>query len=358
MKIAFIAHYYVPAPGGAERQLEIQAYQFAVNGCKVLILTRQKFDKTYPYKTHENLTVKNFNLNIPILGSVIFSIYCLIHLFRFRPNVLQPLLLMNTVTIAYFVSRLTKSKLIYKLAGAGFNGELCTALNDLGSRKRLNTVSRHFKVVAISKELEIDFKAQYPDADVLRIPNSVKVRDSITESKNKVILGVGRLDEGKNFSLLIESFYRSGLHKDGYTLEIYGKGPEEGKLVDLLKNYDLFNFASINEPVSNITEIMSKSAMLVICSKAEGMSNVMLEAMANGCPLITSRVSGVSDVLDDTRAYIMDSYDLQDYTDILKYVSENPQEAAQKAQKAYEFASKNLTPESVCSQYMQYFREK
>jgi glycosyltransferase involved in cell wall biosynthesis len=82
-------------------------------------------------------------------------------------------------------------------------------------------------------------------------------------------------------------------------VEIFGNGPYKRKLDKDIAKYRLSEVVTLKGPVSNPQTYFPDFDLLVSCSLYEGMSNVMLEAMAAGLPVVVSEVSGSRDVLID-----------------------------------------------------------
>lgn len=106
--------------------------------------------------------------------------------------------------------------------------------------------------------------------------------------RKKVIVGAGRLDKQKNFSLLISAFAEFSKEVPGYELCIYG----EGRLREQLESEaDLLGVADkvlLPGRKNNLLELMNECSMFVLSSNYEGMPNVLIEAMCMGMPVIST----------------------------------------------------------------------
>ena len=119
--------------------------------------------------------------------------------------------------------------------------------------------------------------------------------------REKIIVGAGRLEPQKNFSLLIDSFaefYKS--HSD-YRLVIYGEGRLKEELMAHAKGKlptTAFEFAG---RVSDLPERLNKATAFVLSSDFEGMPNVLIEAMACGVPSISTDCpsGGSAELIED-----------------------------------------------------------
>ena len=119
-----------------------------------------------------------------------------------------------------------------------------------------------------------------------------------------VILGIGRLAPQKNFSLLIKAFAQVRRARPARLVIIGdGAGAELAKLQALAASLDLTSadvwFAGHQ---SNPLKFLANAGLFVLSSNWEGMSNVLLEAMACGCPVVaTDCPTGVRELLEDGR---------------------------------------------------------
>jgi glycosyltransferase involved in cell wall biosynthesis len=102
-------------------------------------------------------------------------------------------------------------------------------------------------------------------------------------------------------------------------VEIFGNGPYKRKLDKDIAKYRLSEVVSLKGPVSNPQTYFPDFDLLVSCSLYEGMSNVMLEAMAAGLPVVVSEVSGSRDILTNpSQGVIFPPGDVDKLVSILK----------------------------------------
>jgi glycosyltransferase involved in cell wall biosynthesis len=113
-----------------------------------------------------------------------------------------------------------------------------------------------------------------------------------------VILGVGRLTYQKNFALLIQSFSQL-LERQKSRLMILGEGEERQALENLIRSLCLGEAASLPGTVENPYAYMSRAAVLALSSRYEGLPTALVEALACGCPVVsTDCPSGPFEILD------------------------------------------------------------
>jgi glycosyltransferase involved in cell wall biosynthesis len=112
------------------------------------------------------------------------------------------------------------------------------------------------------------------------------------------ILGVGRLTDQKNFSSLIKSFDIVNSQRES-RLVILGEGEKRQDLEELVNKLYLENRVSMPGFVDNPYKYMDKSDVFVLSSRYEGSVNVLIEALACECSIVsTDCPHGPSEILE------------------------------------------------------------
>lgn len=122
------------------------------------------------------------------------------------------------------------------------------------------------------------------------IPNAAPVlnKENLKINKDKVIVGVGRLDEQKNFQMLIRAYKRISSDIPEYKLFIYGEGTLRSELIQLIKDLKLTDKVFLPGYVRDIENKIARASIFVLSSNYEGMPNALMEAMALGVPVIST----------------------------------------------------------------------
>jgi glycosyltransferase involved in cell wall biosynthesis len=116
-----------------------------------------------------------------------------------------------------------------------------------------------------------------------------------------VLLGAGRLTEQKNFPMLIHAFAIVRQQRPA-RLVILGEGEERSSLEHLCKRVGVQEDVDLPGFLLNPYAFMARAAAFVLSSHFEGSPNVVVEAMACGCPVVaTNCPSGPSEILEDGR---------------------------------------------------------
>lgn len=116
-----------------------------------------------------------------------------------------------------------------------------------------------------------------------------------------VILSVGRLNIAKDFFTLIRACAIVRQEKP-VRLMILGEGEERSNLEALVRELGLSPDVQMPGFVENPFPYMAASAVFVLSSRWEGLPGVLIEALACGCPAVsTDCPSGPSEILDGGR---------------------------------------------------------
>ena len=116
-----------------------------------------------------------------------------------------------------------------------------------------------------------------------------------------VIITSGRLVSQKAHDVLVQAFARVVAQQPA-RLIILGEGAERSALAAQIKQLGLMESVAMPGFVTNPAAWVAKSDVFVLASRNEGLSNVLIEAMAVGTPVVsTDCPSGPREVLGDGR---------------------------------------------------------
>jgi len=121
------------------------------------------------------------------------------------------------------------------------------------------------------------------------------------------IYAIGRLDPIKAYDRLIEAC--SKLSFD-FRLHIVGEGKERASLEALSQQLGVNDKVIFEGFQSDIPSLMNQSDLVVICSHSEGFSVVMVEALFYAPLLLSTKVSGATEILEE--AFLMEHINMQE----------------------------------------------
>jgi len=166
-------------------------------------------------------------------------------------------------------------------------------------------------IVAVSQGVAQDFMEYTGNAgDKIRVIYNPAVSQKLFEQAEMpvthpwlvehdlpVILAVGRLARAKNYPLLVRAF--AALQPDiPSRLLILGEGDERSHIEDLARSLGVIDRVEMPGFDPNPFASMKKADCFVLSSDYEGLPNVLIQAMACGCPVIsTDCPSGPREIL-------------------------------------------------------------
>ncbi len=117
----------------------------------------------------------------------------------------------------------------------------------------------------------------------------------------QVVLGIGKLKPQKDFPSLLRAFAKVG-ERRAVRLVILGEGPQRRDLCALAASLGVEGDLSLPGFVPNPFAYLARSAVFALSSAVEGRPSVRIEALACGCPVVsTACPSGPAEILDRGR---------------------------------------------------------
>jgi len=164
-------------------------------------------------------------------------------------------------------------------------------------------------VAASSERIIIDVekyagKIDRPKLFIMRQAVNTSIFKPTKEKNDNILLSVGRINPVKGFEIIIESLSSVIKKFPDVILRIVGPVQDEEYLQKLKATASRVNCEKNVEfigpvPYSQIGEFYNSSTIFILTSKDEGQSNVTLEAMACGKPVIATPVGAIPDVIND-----------------------------------------------------------
>ena len=125
------------------------------------------------------------------------------------------------------------------------------------------------------------------------------VAPKIQSSKQNRIISVARLYPQKNQKMMIEAFARIADEFPDWQLVIFGEGPLRSSLELLVKSLQLDGRVLLPGRTEHVIEELRKSKIFCLSSDYEGMSNSMIEAICVGLPIVSTKVSGTKELVEE-----------------------------------------------------------
>lgn len=153
---------------------------------------------------------------------------------------------------------------------------------------RIIAVSSYFKGL-ILKNIVTD--------NISVIHNGQSIMPQVSVKKEQKILLVSRILKRKGFQDFLDAV--DGFDLKGWEVNIAGDGPYLGELIKKSEDLGLqINFLGFKTG-TELDELYQTSSVFVFPSTHESFGMVLTEAMAAGCAIITTNVSGCEEVIGD-----------------------------------------------------------
>lgn len=173
------------------------------------------------------------------------------------------------------------------------------------------SLKRYDRVICVSDDLHARCAEMGLPPDRLSlVKNAIVVNDYARERSreearaewdvppDRFLLGAcGRLSEEKGFDLLIKAVRELTEESLNVGLVIAGEGHLEPDLSEAIRAADLNDRVRLAGFVADPRTLYQAVDLFVLSSLREGLPNVVLEAMATGVPVLSTRVAGIPAVL-------------------------------------------------------------
>ena len=142
------------------------------------------------------------------------------------------------------------------------------------------------------------------DTAIFKAGLATEMRDSNTLQPDSFVIGtVGRIQDVKNHVGLVDAFILLRTERPAdqarLRLAIIGDGPLLPALTEKINAAGIADAVWLPGARTDIAEIMQSFSVFALSSIAEGTPVTMLEAMSSGLPVVSTRVGGIPDLVQD-----------------------------------------------------------
>lgn len=223
------------------------------------------------------LTVNNFDFIIDFRVKRFFLQELLIHNFLYKNHI-------QTIHSDKLDSYIPKNKFLARLL--------------YGKCKMMVSVSKGVEKKLVEKSNFINTFQIYNPVEL----NSIsKLKEESIDFEEQFIVAAGSMNKNiKQFDHLIECYSKSILPQKNIKLLILGEGKLKNEMKEFANSLGLNDFVIFKGNVQNPFSYFSKALFLVVTSKYEGLSMVLIESLATGTPVISYDCeSGPSEIIDN-----------------------------------------------------------
>jgi len=228
---------------------------------------------------------------------------------------------------------------------------------DLFSSRALHTVGSQFmrdRVASLGAR----------SSSLTLIPMGIDLRrfryrpPSVPSSNHLKVVSVGRLDEMKGHSYLIQACALLRRQGKPLTLRIIGDGPLRSTLEQLVSDLGISDTVRLlgSLPADDVARELESADIFALTGieaktgKVEAQGVVFAEAQAVGLPIIASNIGGVPDsILPQESGILTPPGDSPSIAKALEYFIDNPEKLKDFGQKGRQFVEKHFTIDSMLS---------
>lgn len=192
------------------------------------------------------------------------------------------------------------------------------------------------------------------------IDKAHNIKDIDYERMPKEVIYLGRLkNKQKRFDILLHSFRKFHETHGNYFLRVYGNGPDEAFMDQLIDELGMKNMVKKMGVSRQSMQDLSMGGIFLITSDFEGISNSLLEAMAVGLPVVsTDHTPGGARLLitDHENGLLVPRGDVDAIAKALGEFADNP-ELACRCGKNATYVLKAFAPDKILSQWEDYINK-
>lgn len=197
-------------------------------------------------------------------------------------------------------------------------------LDEKVARARFVTCISHF---CRSQLMIFSDQAHWGKLHILHCALEPGFYDHPRPAPGKRLLFVGRMAGVKGVPVLLEAMQSLREHHPDVRLTLVGGGPElaglEARASDLGVS-DLVEFVGYKSQ-SEVAAYLSQSDVFVLPSFAEGLPVVLMEALASRVPVVTTRIAGVAELVEDgVSGYLVPPGDIDSLAARISALLEDP----------------------------------
>ena len=384
MKVLMVISQFFPMIGGAEKQAKLLAQALTKRGINVGIVTGWWKFGTPRKEVIDGIRVfRNFccwgifglkrNRAIRMVGGLIYMMNLAAYLFFHRReyDIIHVHQVLYPAFISTFIAKgILKKPVLAKMGCSGLTSDIKNLKRfPLGSLQLRYLVKKMDYLVTVNHEGIEEYQALgSPSGRIQYIPNGVVPSLDGKTHYDQVLFLITtvRLDKQKGIDILLKAWARVVTHENNLKLLILGHGPLESELKNMSQALRIGDSVKFIGEVIHVEEYLKKSDIFVLASRAEGMSNALLEAMNHGLTCIATNISGNAELMgmgDDSKipkgdfiavpnGLLIQPEDIEGLTKAILFLVKNQEARENLGRNGRQYIQKNFSIDLVADKYI------
>jgi glycosyltransferase involved in cell wall biosynthesis len=307
MKILMVISQFHPIIGGAEKQAQLLTKKLIEKGIEVNVVTgwwnvktplKENIDGIKIYRNFSfwgMFGIKGLRSLAALTYMVTLGIYILIH--RKKYDIIHVHQVLHPAFVSVLIGKVfLKKPVVVKNACTGTVSDIKQIKRYLfGSLQLKYLLKKLDRLIVVNTEGANEFKTiGFTEERIIYLPNGTVLPAEAKINYTSVlrVLTVARLDRQKGIDILLKAWASIFKHGKDLRLQILGKGPLEYELKKLSMDLKIDNTVEFVGAVRDVGKYLKDSDLFVLPSRAEGLSNALLEAMSYGIPCISTDIGG------------------------------------------------------------------
>lgn len=316
-KIVFIVN-DITVTGGLERVISNLANIFIKNNHEVKIISMFKNSKDLAYKIDSKVKIEYLFYPKKIESRYKRGI---IKTFKYITILFKILKEKSSIIIGtdYYINMLIS---ILNIKTIGMEHVIYDSTPNKLKRIKLKMYKNLKKLVVVNKNDYEQYKKNFISVKYIPNPNPyshVKTKENKIRSE-KLLISLGRLENGKGFQNLVRICTKIFKEKKEWKLHIYGEGSLRKEIESLIKINNMEERIILKGIDKNLETVYPNYQLLLSMSEQESFSLTLVEAQTFGLPVIAYDCPwGPRDIINDSKdGYLIENLNKQKFEDVIK----------------------------------------
>jgi glycosyltransferase involved in cell wall biosynthesis len=308
LKILMVTPRYYPATGGIETHVHEVSKRLVRAGNDVTILTTDRSNTLPKAEKREGITVRrvpawpktrDYYIAPEIYKAVISADCDIVHIQGYHTFV---------PAVAMLAAARRRIPFLITFHSGGHSSRLRTLLRGVQRAALRPLIRRATRWIGVSKfEAELfsrSMKLPRDRVSVIRNGSEIPAGPVAAKSDGQpMIVSMGRLERYKGHHRIIEAFPLILRRFPGARLRILGEGPYKAELLALVSRMGLSDVVEVGgippSQRASLSTLLATASLVTLLSDYEAHPVSVMEALALGCPVLTTNCTGFIELIED-----------------------------------------------------------